>query len=258
MFAPIDRFKERLAAGELIIGTGLAIADPLVSEALADSVDFLWIDQEHAPLSPESLRVHILAIRSRSKPALVRVAGAGPEQIKPVLDAGAHGIVVPQLESAEQVRQAVAQCRYPPTGRRGFGPLIPTDYGRQGEGYVARANAGVFAAVMIETAGAVAEIDEIVAIPGLDSLVLGPYDLSGSLGMLGDVEHPTVVAAMEKVIAAARAAGVYVGSGMPLDAGFAANQVRRGVQWLQMGGDFELLIRAMQQMTTEVRSQTAP
>ena len=257
MFEPIERLKQQLADGELAIGTSIAIADPLVSEALVDSVDFLWIDQEHSPLNPESLRTHLLAIRSRSKPALVRVAGAGPEQIKPVLDAGAHGIIVPQLESAEQVRQAVAECRYPPQGSRGFGPMIPTDYGRRGEAYVARANAGVFAAVMIETAGAVAEIEQIVAIPGLDSVVLGPYDLSGSLGMLGDVEHPTVVTAMETVITAATAAGVFVGSGMPIDAEFAANQVRRGVDWLQMGNDFELLIRAMEDITTEVRAKTS-
>jgi 2-dehydro-3-deoxyglucarate aldolase len=257
MFAAIEKFKEQLAAGELIIGTTVAIADPLVCDALADSVDFLWIDQEHTTINPESLRIHLLAIRGRSKPALVRVSGPGPEQIKPVLDAGAHGIIVPQLESAEQVRRAISECRYPPAGCRGFGPLIPTDYGRQGDGYVERANAGIFAAVMIETAGAVEEIAEIVATPGLDSIVLGPYDLSGSLGMLGDVAHPTVVAAMEKAITAARDAGVYVGSGMPVDTDFAALQVRRGVQWLQMGADLDLLIRSMDQITREVREKIA-
>ena len=257
MFEPVERLKQQLADGELVIGTSLAIADPLVAEALADGVDFLWIDQEHSPLNPESLRTLLLAIRSRSKPALVRVAGAGPEQIKPVLDAGAHGIIVPQLETAEQVLQAVGECRYPPQGNRGFGPMIPTDYGRRSDGYVERANASVFAAVMIETAGAVAEIEQIVAIPGLDSVVLGPYDLSGSLGMLGDVDHPTVIAAMETVIAAARGAGVFVGSGLPLSAEFATKQVRRGVQWLQMGNDFELLMRALTDITTEVRAKTS-
>ena len=75
--------------------------------------------------------------------------------------------------------------------------------------------------------------------------------------MLGDVEHPTVVTAMETVITAATAAGVFVGSGMPIDAEFAANQVRRGVDWLQMGNDFELLIRAMEDITTEVRAKTS-
>ena len=253
MFAAIEQFKERLKKGELLVGTTVTLSDSLVIDAIADSVDFLWIDQEHTPVGPESLRTHMLAIRGRSKPALVRVSGPGPEQIKPVLDAGAHGIIVPQLESAEQVRQAVAQCRYPPEGCRGFGPLIPTDYGRRGDGYVERANAGIFAAVMIETAGAVEEIDEIVGIPGLDSLVLGPYDLSASLGMLGDVEHPIVAGAMEKVIATGREAGVYVGSGMPVDAKFAARQVQRGVQWLQMGGDLELLMRSVNQMMMDVR-----
>ena len=96
MFAAIEQFRERLKAGELLVGTTVTLSDSLVIDAIADSVDFLWIDQEHTPVGPESLRTHMLAIRGRSKPALVRVSGPGPEQIKPVLDAGAHGVIVPQ------------------------------------------------------------------------------------------------------------------------------------------------------------------
>ena len=140
-------------------------------------------------------------------------------------------------------------------GRRGFGNLIPSNYGRMGEDYVARADASLFVSVMIECIEAVEVIDEIVALPGLDSIVLGPYDLSGSFGVLGQVHHPDVVAAMEHVIAAARARGLPVGSGMPVDPEFALLQASRGVQWLQMGGDLSYMINAAEEGVAAVRAR---
>ena len=178
------------------------------------------------------------------------------EEASAVLDAGADGIIVPQVRTVEEVERAVADCRYPPQGRRGYGPRVPTNFGRSGGAdYVAAANAGVFASVMIETREAVEAIDAILAVPGLDSVVLGPYDLSGSLGMLGQVEHPTVVAALEHVIARAKAAGKFVGSGMGPDADYAVRMARRGVQWVQAGGDYGYLISFMDGLTQRVRAQ---
>jgi len=256
MFAPVNTFRQRLAEGQILIGTGIALADPQASEALADSVDFLWIDLEHSAMSEEALRGHLLAARARKKPAFVRVAGACTHLIKPVLDAGAHGIIVPQVRRVEEVRQVVADCRYPPVGQRGFGPLVPSNYGRSaGSDYVEQANAGLFVTVMVETAEAVETIDEIVAVPGLDSVVIGPWDLSGSFGLLGQVEHPTVVAAMEKIIASARRAGLSVGSGLGTDPDYACILVRRGVQWLQMGGDCGYLVHCADWLTSSVRNR---
>lgn len=256
MFDPIIAFKKRLRRGEVLIGASISLSDPQASEALADSVDFLWIDLEHSAISPEALRGHLLAARGKGKPAMVRVPGSGAAFLKPVLDAGAHGIVVPQVRSPDEVMQVVSDCRYPPQGRRGFGPLIPSNYGRTGgPEYVAEANRHLLVAVMIETVEAVETIDEIVAIPGLDSIVLGPWDLSGSLGLLGQVDHPQVVAAMEKVIARARQVGVFVGSGMGPDPAFACRQARRGVQWLQVGGDCAYLVRSADQLAATIHEQ---
>jgi len=256
MWSTISRFRQRLQTGELLIGAGVALADAQVSEALAGCVDFLWLDMEHSPMSPEALRSHLMAARGRGVPALVRVAGSATEWIKPVLDAGAPGVVVPQVKTCAEVQQVVADCRYAPQGQRGVGPLIPTDYGRADwDEYVRQANGLLFVAVMIETAAAVAAIDAIVAIPGLDAVVLGPWDLSGSLGLLGQVEHPRVVAAMEQVIASAHRAGVFVGSGMGADAEFACAQARRGAQFLQVGGDCAYMIRAADQLTGAIRAR---
>ena len=254
MFDPVAHFRQRLAQGEVLAGPGIYLTDPQSSEALADSFDFLWLDMEHSPMSIEALRGHLLVARSKQKPAFVRVGGSDTAFIKPVLDAGASGIVVPQVRSVEEVKRVVGDCRYPPVGRRGFGPLIPTNYGRNaGPEYVATANAQLFVSVMIETAEAVAAIDQIVALPGLDSVVLGPWDLSGSLGFLGEVGHPKVVAALEKVIASAKGAGLSVGSGMPADPEFAALQVSRGVQWLQLGGDCGYLVAYADLLASQLR-----
>jgi len=256
MMEAIARFRQKLKAGRVCLGAGITFADPLVSDALGGSCDFLWIDLEHSAMSPEALNGHLLAARARNVPAIVRVTGSSTPFIKPVLDAGADGIVVPQVRSAEEVRQIVSDCRYPPLGRRGYGPRVPSNYGRDGgDEYIERANKDLFVAVQIETVEALEALDDILTIPGLDSIVLGPWDLSGALGVLGDVEHPRVVAAIETIIAKTRAAGLAVGSGMGPDADYAYKMAKRGVQWLQVGGDYGYLIKCMDQITASVRER---
>jgi 2-keto-3-deoxy-L-rhamnonate aldolase RhmA len=186
------------------------------------------------------------------------VPGSATAFIKPILDAGADGIIVPQIRSAQEVRQVVRDCRYPPLGQRGYGPRVPSRYGRDGgSDYVERANALLFVSVQIETREALEALDEILAIPGLDSVVLGPWDLSGALGRLGDVEHPEVVAALELVIEKARRAGKWVGSGMGVDPDYATTLARRGVQWLQVGGDFGYMVTMLDQTTRTLRARLA-
>lgn len=254
----IQHFRSQLDAGHFALGATITLTDPLVTEALAGSVDFIWIDLEHSAMSPEAMQGHLLAARGRQVPALVRVAVGETGYIKPVLDAGADGIIVPQVRSVDEVRRIVADCRYPPLGRRGYGPRVPTNFGRDGgPAYVQRANAGVFVAIMVETREAVADLEAILAVPGVDSIVLGPMDLSGSYGHLGEVEHPEVVAVIEHVIAKTRAAGRYMGSGMGADPDYAVRMARRGVQWLQFGGDYGYLTAFMDQMTRRVRAGLA-
>ena len=121
------------------------------------------------------------------------------------------------------------------------------------EAYFRLANETIFTAVMIETAEALAAIDRIVHVPRLDSVVLGPYDLSGALDRLGRVDSPTVNDAIHRVIAAARAAGVNVGMGMPIDPGYASTMIARGVNWVQLGSDFEYMIQRVDGTVGELR-----
>ncbi len=256
MYDEIHRFRSRLDGQETLLGVGITLTDPAVTEALAASVDFLWIDTEHTHLSYESVLAHLIAARSCGKPALVRVPTSDVGRIKPLLDIGADGIIVPQVRSAEEVRQVVAACRYPPLGTRGFGPRRAAGYGRTaGDAeYFAHANASVYVAVQIENRDALQDLDAIVAVPGLDSIALGPYDLSIALGYPGEIMHPEVRPALQKIITAARNAGKHVGTGLGPNTDLAQQLIRMGVQWLQCGDDYGHMIRSTDHLFSDIRA----
>ena len=256
MYDEIRHFRSRVDAKETLLGVGITVADPAVTEALAASVDFLWIDTEHTHLSYESVLAHLIAARAGGKPALVRVPTSDVGRIKPLLDIGADGIIVPQVRSAEEVRQIVAACRYPPLGTRGFGPRRAAGYGRTaGDAeYFTQANASVYVAVQIENRDALRDLDAIVAVPGLDSIALGPYDLSIALGYPGEIMQPEVRSALQRIITTARNAGKHVGTGLGPNADLAQQLIRIGVQWLQCGDDYGHMIRSTDQLFSDIRA----
>jgi 2-keto-3-deoxy-L-rhamnonate aldolase RhmA len=256
MFDEIHAFRSKLAAGQRCLGAGISFSDPAVTEALGPSVDFVWIDLEHSTIGPEALLGHLIAARAAGVAALVRVAASGAARLKPVLDAGAGGIIVPQVGSAAEVREVVVDCRYPPLGRRGYGPRRPSDYGRKGgEDYLHWANESLFVSVQIENVGALAEIDDIVTIPGLDSVVLGPADLSASMGRPLKFDDPDLLAAIRRVVARGHAAGLSVGMGMGPSAAQARQAFGLGVDWIQCGGDFSYMVAHVDVLYELIRDQ---
>jgi 2-keto-3-deoxy-L-rhamnonate aldolase RhmA len=257
MFETIERFRAKMNRGELCLGAGITLSDSAIVEALAPLVDFFWIDLEHTHLSYETVLQHLIAARAGDVPALVRVRGSDVPHIKPVLDIGASGIIVPQVRSVDEVRGVVNACRYAPLGDRGFGPRRAADYGRlAGPPWLQRSNRELFVAVQIENAAALAVVEEIAALEGLDSLALGPYDLSISLGHAGDVQHPDVAAAIERIIRAARDHGKFIGSGMGAYVGEAAIASGRGVQWIQCGDDYGYMIEHVERLFQQIRHGT--
>ena len=127
-----DTFREKLRRGKVCLGTVISLTDPTVTEALCPLFDFLWIDMEHSVLSLEAVQAHVMAARGSGAATLVRVPWNDPVLVKPVLDLGASGVIVPMVRTADDVRRAVAACLYPPEGVRGFGPRRPSQYGRLG------------------------------------------------------------------------------------------------------------------------------
>lgn len=251
----VGSFRTKLREGGVCLGTCITFSDATVTEALSGIFDFVWIDMEHNPLSLESVQAHVMATKGSRATALVRVPWNDPVLIKPVLDLGAAGVIVPLIRSADEVARAVAACRYPPEGIRGFGPRRPTDYGRNGgPDYCRAANENVVTIVQIEHADAVRDIDAILAVPGLTSVVIGPNDLSGSLGHMGEPRHPQVLRAIDTVLASARSAGVPVGIAVGDDPAVLCEWIDKGVSWIAIGADFVLLTAAARRAVQSIRA----
>ena len=252
MFTDMQAFRRKLAQSSPCFGVGITFTDPAVSEAIGPSVDFLWIDLEHNPISLESMQAHLMAARAARVPALVRVPSSDVPMIKRVLDSGAVGLIVPQVRSAAEVRQVVDACRYKPLGDRGYAPRRPSNYGRSGgAGFMQTSNQEVFVAVQIENGAALDDLEAIAAVPHLDALVIGPADLSISIGIAW--ASPELHAAMQRIVATAKRHGLSVGIGMGPDERFAQTAVELGVNWIQVGSDFSYMVSFADQLFARIR-----
>jgi len=252
------RFTEKLAKKEIAFGTVVSFADSTVTELLAEDLDFVWIDMEHSPQTLQTVQGHIMAARASGSTALVRVPWNNHVLIKPVLDSGAEGIVVPMVRTAEDAREAVAACLYPPEGIRGFGPRRPSMYGRLGgPEFCQKQNRDMICILQIEHADAIKNIDPIAAVPGVTSLVIGPNDLAGSLGYMGEPRHPEVSRSIELVLASAGRRGVPVGIGIAADAQVVAEWIEKGMRWIALGSDSSLLLGALGQALAAAKAVRA-
>ena len=249
------KFRDKVKRGHICTGMAITFYDPTVTDAFGGLVDFVWIDMEHNALTLEAVQNHIIAAQASDTAALVRVPSHDPAMVKTVLDIGADGIIVPNVKTPEEARQAVAACRYPPEGIRGYGPRRPSAYYRMGGSAFCRAaNEAILAIVQIEDIKAVRSIDEILAVPGLDSIVFGPNDLSGSMGCMGEPSQPQVVAAIETVMARARQTKVMYASGGGYQPEF---WVKHHVHWMVVGSDNEMMLKAAKENVDLVRRLAA-
>ena len=251
-------FLDKVKAGELALGTVISFTDPTVTEALADDLDFLWVDAEHQPFSLETIQAHVMAAKGGKATMMVRVAYNDPVLIKPVLDLGADGVIVPLIRTRQDAELAVAATHYPPEGIRGFGPRRPSRYGRiGGPDWVRATNESIITIVQIEHTDAVANIEDILEVPGLSAIVIGPNDLAASMGFSGSPRHPDAIKAAQKVIDAARKRGIPVGLGMGDNAEQLAEWAQKGVQWLAIGADFIHMVRGVETLTKAIRARLA-
>src|SRR4051794_36701770 len=195
----IGNFRSRLTSGETLLGTMVTLPAPATAEILADiGFDWLFIDGEHGPLETRELLAILQAVGHRVA-CIVRVPAADEVPIKKVLDLGAAGIIVPQVNTVEQAANVVRYARDSPSGSRGVGLARAHGYGLRFQEYVETANERVAVIVQAEHAQAVANIESIVKVEGIDAVLLGPYDLSASLGKMGRIDDPAVIAAIDHV-----------------------------------------------------------
>ena len=250
----VNSVKKTLQEGRPVIGATVTTASPDVAATLASSgFDFLWIEMEHSPLTLESVRSMILATRGMKALPFTRVPVNEPYMAKRVLDAGSLGVVFPFCSTRELAEQAARSCKYPPLGIRGYGPsLAAPRWDFVGQSYPDFANENVMVIPMIEQKQAVENIDAIASVPGIDVLFIGASDLSYSLGVGGQREHPLVREAIAKVLAAGKKYNVPVG----YPSGTAAEikkLIAEGFLFFQAPTDLGLMKIAATEMLNEVR-----
>jgi 2-keto-3-deoxy-L-rhamnonate aldolase RhmA len=225
----------------------LTLPSAAVAEILADAgFEWLFVDCEHGPMDVAAVQSVLQAVGDRCA-CVVRVPECSEGEIKRILDAGAQGIIVPQVNSAEQAAAVVRACRYPPLGNRGVGIGRAQGYGARFSEYVAEANNEVVVIVQAEHRDAVAVIDEIVAVPGVDCVLIGPYDLSASMNRMGQIHDAEVTSAIERVLSVCRESGLATGYfGVTSEA--VEEYRRRGCRLLVSGVDVAFLSAGAQRM----------
>ena len=250
--------RDKLKSGTTCLGTFNTSSDPCMMELLCGGgYDFVIIDAEHGALNIETVQANIMAAKGSDTVPLIRVPKVEEGYIKSVLDAGAGGVLVPQIDGAEDARRAVSACLYPPDGARGFGPRRPANYERNYPEVAANANNDIVIWVQVETMSAVDEIEEIVRVPNLTAVIIGPGDLAASLGLVLQREHPQILKAIEKVRSAATEAGLPVGMAGTSDVETALRWLGEGFQFVTLGNISGMLMRASRDFVAGVREGIA-
>lgn len=238
--------NEKIARKEPVIGAHISLADISVTEMLGDmGNEFVWIDWEHSALDRQQIQGHLIAARAAGIAAFVRIPWNDPVLAKPILEMGPDGIVFPMIRTAGEAGNAVASSTYPPKGIRGFGPRRANDYGMTGNDYyLAQVESGFWRIMQIEHVEAVKNLDEILAVDGVDTIVVGPNDLSGSIGLLGQVRHPEVMKLLDEIAEKCNKANKPFGTSIGYNRQNVEDWKRRGASWIACGSDTRYILEA--------------
>lgn len=253
----MDRLKGRLAHGMVTFGSWITLGHPAIAEILATAgFEWLVVDLEHSVIGIEQAAELIRVIGLLGLAPLVRLTSNDPDQAKRVLDVGARGILVPMVVSAADARRAVDAVKYPPAGKRGVGLSRAHGYGTRFHEYASTWNDESVVILQIEHIEAIERLDDMLAVPGVDGTIIGPYDLSASMGKAGQFDDPEVVAALERYEERSRRAGKPMGYHVVQpDPALVRDKASRGYTLLAVGVDFLFLgdacRSAMARLTTE-------
>ena len=241
-------FKGRLNRGDVLVGTILTIPSAEIAEIFQlAGFDWLFVDLEHGAMGIRDAQAAMQAAAGQL-PCVVRVPGNDEVWIKRALDIGAAGIIAPNVRSAEAARQVVRLCKYPPEGERSVGIARAQGYGEAFQAYVSTANEAVAVIIQIEHVDAVAAIEEIIAVAGIDAVFVGPYDLSASMDKMGLTTDPAVQDAIRRVKQSTRAAKIPIGIFGPT-AESVKPYIQDGYTLIAVGTDTLMLVKAAKNIT---------
>jgi len=249
--------KQKLCSGQPVFGGWVMTGSPAVAEIMAgEGFDFLGVDMEHTPTNVEGFHRIALAAKETECDLLARLPSCDPVLAKQVLDLGAAGIIVPSVNSPAEAAQAVAMAKFPPEGIRGASLCRATGYGRRFAEYFQAHNREVVVVVMLEHIQAVPRAEAILATPGVDAALIGPYDLSASMNLAGQLDHPEVRAAQQAILEACRrhnvAAGIHV---VPVDPVEVRRRVAAGYRFLACGVDTLFIREGCRRMLEGIRGE---
>ncbi len=235
--------KDKICKKQLTIGSWLTIAHPAVAEIMSRAgFDWLAIDMEHAPITVSQCQELIRVIDLCKVIPLVRVAENNPVLIKQAMDSGAHGVIVPMVNTEDEARAAVAAVKYPPAGKRGVGLARAQGYGTAFLPYKDWNHKESIVVIQIEHLDAVENLEEIFSVKGVDAFMVGPYDLSASLGIPGEFDNPKMLSVSERIMKIAQKkrmpAGCHIVSSNPK---FVKPKIREGYTFIAFGVDFLFL-----------------
>ncbi len=226
--------REKFRNGKLVVGAHAFFIDPGITSLLGyHGFETVWIDAEHGAFTPPVILQHIMAAGDAGTASLVRIAWNDQVIAKPILEMGPDGIIFPYIRSAQEARDAVACCTYPPRGIRGFGPRRAQKYGVFGvKEYLEQSDESMLRILQIEHVDAINDLDEIAEVECIDLLVVGPNDLSASYGFLGKIRHPKMMEVYDHI------AQVCKKHHMPFGVSLGAGDLQSAREWLDRGISF--------------------
>jgi len=250
-----NKVKQKLSNGKVSLGSWITLSHGAIAEIMAESgFDWLAIDMEHSVIGIQDVEPLVRAIEASGRVPLVRLTSNDPTLVKRVMDAGSYGVIVPMVNTPEEAEKAVRSVKYPPEGDRSVGLYRAQAWGEKFDEYKDTVNKESLVIVQIEHKQAVENIADIIAVPGIDGVMIGPYDISGSLGVTGELDHPLVKQAREKVLAAARAAGkaagIHVVPPVPSDV---KDRAKEGFTFIAYSTDAIMLNARCREATTELK-----
>ncbi len=241
-----SKLRGKLLGGEPTLGCFVGLGSPAVTELLA-SVGFDWlvIEAEHTPVGVAEVEHMLRAVSGSNAAAIVRVPQGRPDFIQLAIDAGADGVLVPMVRTAKEAAEVVSVTKFPPAGSRSFGPLRASRYYTCTRDYLRRANDEIIVALILETREAVAELEAIASVPGVDAIYMGPKDLALGFGVDPFANDPLLEEIADKLVTVARSTGIAAGNGVSTPSEV-AELLDRGFSMLGYGPDYRLLAHAAQ------------
>lgn len=254
----LTRLRQELDSGKVAIGVHCATTDITFYEMSGVlGYDYIWIDNEHTSLSGPMITNAIIAAQAGGCAAFVRVPANDPNIVKPIIDLGVDGIIFPMINTVEEAELAVASCTYPPRGIRGYGPQRATRYRTMPKDqYLSEVDKNLLKIIQIEHIQAVKNLKEILSVEGISAVICGAMDLSASIGKIGEINDPEMIALMDEIAIQCKNANVPFGISNDGNPQFVESWIKRGASLLTIGSPVSHFSAGSKQLISNYRGRS--